>query len=191
MNFASGDGACLGCSEKSVVHLFTATVESLMQPRIEKHVAHLDDLCDKLEKHIQQKLMNPVDVSDAEMMSKIVSESQDSDLTMASIASRIESAKGIEPIDQEWLQNVTQLLAKLKKLKWKYTNGTTGRGRSNMGMCNATGCTSVWGSTWPFNPYPFPWANHLFQDSASMAMGIFEGHMAKMADGFRTIRKAE
>jgi pyruvate-ferredoxin/flavodoxin oxidoreductase len=37
LNFASGDGACLGCSEKSVVHLFTATVESLMQPRIEKH----------------------------------------------------------------------------------------------------------------------------------------------------------
>ena len=44
LNFASGDGACLGCSEKSVVHLFTATVESLMQPRIKKHVAHLNDL---------------------------------------------------------------------------------------------------------------------------------------------------
>jgi pyruvate-ferredoxin/flavodoxin oxidoreductase len=28
-SFASGDGACLGCSEKSVVHLFMATVESL------------------------------------------------------------------------------------------------------------------------------------------------------------------
>lgn len=60
-----------------------------------------------------------------------------------------------------------------------------------MGMCNSTGCTSVWGSTYPFNPYPFPWANHLFQDSTSMAMGIFEGHMAKMADGFKAIRKAE
>ncbi len=191
LSFASGDGACLGCSEKSVVHLFTATVESLMQPRIEKHVAHLDDLCGKLENHIQQKLMQPVDLGDAEMMSRIVSETQDADLTMAGIASKIESARGTEPIDQEWLREVTQLLAKLKKLRWKYTNGTTGKGRSTMGMCNSTGCTSVWGSTWPFNPYPFPWANHLFQDSASMAMGIFEGHMAKMADGFRTIRKAE
>ncbi len=60
-----------------------------------------------------------------------------------------------------------------------------------MGMINATGCTSVWGSTYPFNPYPFPWANHLFQDSPSMAMGVFEGHMAKMADGFTAIRMAE
>ncbi len=191
LNFASGDGACLGCSEKSVVHIFTATVESLMQPRIEKHVAHLDDLTQKLEKHIQLKLMHTVDVGDADMMSKIVSEAHDGDLTMAGIASRIETAKGTEPIDQNWLKNVTQLLAKLKNLKWKYTNGTTGKGRSNMGMCNATGCTSVWGSTYPFNPYPFPWANHLFQDSASMAMGIFEGHMAKMAEGFKAIRKAE
>ena len=60
-----------------------------------------------------------------------------------------------------------------------------------MGMLNATGCTSVWGSTYPFNPYPFPWANHLFQDSPSLAMGVFEGHMVKMAEGFRAIRKAE
>jgi pyruvate-ferredoxin/flavodoxin oxidoreductase len=191
LNFASGDGACLGCSEKSVVHLFTATVESLMQPRIEKHVAYLDELTQKLESHIQQKLMGTVDLGDADMMSKIVSESKDSDLTMAGITQKFESARGSEPIDQNWLREVTQLLAKLKKLKWKYTHGTTGKGRSNMGMCNATGCTSVWGSTWPFNPYPFPWANHLFQDSASMAMGVFEGHMAKMAEGFKAIRRAE
>ncbi|MCW5515738.1 2-oxoacid:acceptor oxidoreductase family protein [Muriicola sp. Z0-33] len=191
LNFASGDGACLGCSEKSVVHLFIATVESLMQPRIEKHMARLEELADKLEKHIQGKLMNRVDLTDSDTMSRIVAEMQNSDLTMAEITRRLESVQGGEPIDQEWLRNVTQLLAQLKKLKWKYANGTTGKGRSNMGMLNSTGCTSVWGSTWPFNPYPFPWANHLFQDSPSMAMGIFEGHMAKMAEGFKAIRKAE
>jgi pyruvate-ferredoxin/flavodoxin oxidoreductase len=191
LNFVSGDGACLGCSEKSVVHLFTATVESLMQPRIKKHVAYLEGLIQKLENHIQRKLMSNVDIGDSDTMARIVSEAKDGDLTMAGLTSRFESARGAEPIDQEWLRDVTQLLAKLKKLKWKYTNGTTGKGRSNMGICNNTGCTSVWGSTWPFNPYPFPWANHLFQDSTSMAMGIFEGHMAKMAEGFKAIRKTE
>jgi pyruvate-ferredoxin/flavodoxin oxidoreductase len=161
-----------------------------MQPRIKKHVAHLDDLIEKLEKHIQSKLFNSVNVSDADMMAKIVSETKDSDLTMSGIASRLESAQAASRSIRSG-QGRTQLLAKLKKLKWKYTNGTTGKGRSSMGMCNSTGCTSVWGSTYPFNPYPFPWANHLFQDSPSMAMGIFEGHMAKMAEGFKAIRKAE
>lgn len=191
LNFASGDGACLGCSEKTVVHLFVATVESLMQPRVEKHLAHLEDLTQKLEKHIQLKLMNTVNVADAEVMSKIIAEAHNKDLTMSDITSKMESEKGGEPIDQDWLKEVTQLLSDLKKLKWKYVDGTTGKGRSYMGMTNSTGCTSVWGSTYPYNPYPFPWANHLFQDSTSLAMGIFEGHMAKMADGFRTIRKAE
>ena len=188
---ASGDGACVGCSEKTVLHLFVATMEALMQPRVEKHVEYLNDLIQRLEKHIQIKLVENVDVSDTDAMAKVVQEMSNSDLTLSGIAGRMEKLQGTKPIDQEWLRRATQLLAKLKNLRWKYTTGTTGRGRSSMGWLNATGCTSVWGSTYPFNPYPFPWANHLFQDSASMAMGIFEGHMAKMADGFRTIRLAE
>lgn len=191
LQFASGDGACLGCSEKSVVHLFTATVESLMQPRINKQVTYLQGLIQQLESHIQQQLMAPMDISDVSAMSKILDDSKDKDLTMADIAGRMQQVHHSDPINQEWLRDRTQLLAKLKNLLWKYTNGTTGKGRANMGMCNSTGCTSVWGSTWPYNPYPFPWVNHLFQDSPSVAMGIFEGHMSKMADGFKAIRKAE
>ncbi|MEQ9403911.1 MAG: 2-oxoacid:acceptor oxidoreductase family protein [Cyclobacteriaceae bacterium] len=191
LNFASGDGACLGCSEKSVIHLFVATVESLMQPRIKKHIAHLDDLIQKLERHIQSRLIGTVNITGTEAIAKILNETHDSDLTMSGIAGRLEAEKGSEPIDQDWLQETTQLIARLKQLRWKYSEGITGKGRSSMGMTNATGCTSVWGSTYPYNPYPFPWANHLFQDSTSMAMGIFEGHMAKMAEGFKAIRKAE
>ena len=44
---------------------------------------------------------------------------------------------------------------------------------------------------YPFHPYPFPWTSHLFQDSPSVAMGLFEGHMAKMAEGFKAVRMAE
>ena len=189
--FASGDGACLGCGEKTVVHLFVATVEALMQPRVAKHIERIDELIGKLEKHIQFKLVQNMDVSDASAMGKIVEELQDGDITLAGIASKMEKMRGSNPIDQDWLRRVTQLIAKLKNLKWKYTQGTVGKGRSNMGMLNSTGCTSVWGGTYPFNPYPFPWANHLFQDATSVALGIFEGHMAKMAEGFKAVRMAE
>lgn len=191
MNFASGDGACLGCSEKSVIHLFVATVESLMQPRIKEHLAHIENLIIQLEQHVKTKLMGTVNMLDTDAISHILATTQNTDLTISGITSQIEMEKGSQPIDQEWLGEVTQLITQLRQLKWKYTDGVTGKGRSNMGMTNATGCTSVWGSTYPYNPYPFPWANHLFQDSTSMAMGIFEGHMSKMADGFKAIRKAE
>jgi pyruvate-ferredoxin/flavodoxin oxidoreductase len=49
----------------------------------------------------------------------------------------------------------------------------------------------VWGSTYPYNPYPFPWVNHLFQDSPSIAIGLFEAHMRKMTDNFVAVRRAE
>ena len=189
--FASGDGACLGCSEKTVIHLFIATVESLLQPRVAKHLAHIEDLIAELKKHVQLKIVGEIDLGDAEEMAAVLSEDYDGDLTLAKIANRIEKTHEAEPIDREWLGQVTNLIVKLNDLKWRYENGTTGKGRASMGMLNATGCTSVWGSTFPFNPYPFPWSNHLFQDSVSMAMGVFEGHMAKMADGFKSIRQAE
>ncbi len=191
LSFASGDGACLGCSEKTVVHLFIATIEALMQPRIKKHVEKVEELIVKLEKHIQMKLVQNMDVGDTDALNRVLTDMQSGDMTLAAIAEKMEKSQGTQPIDQEWLRRVTQLIAKLKNLKWKYTEGTTGKGRAKMGMLNATGCTSVWGSTYPFNPYPFPWANHLFQDSPSMAMGVFEGHMAKMAEGFKAIRMAE
>jgi len=189
--FASGDGACLGCGEKTVIHLFIATVESLLQPRVVKHVAQIEDLIARLKKHVQLKLVGEIDISDAKEIEALLNEDDDDDLTLAKIADRIEKTHEVEPIDRQWLRHVTELIAKLSDLKWRYKNGTTGKGRASMGILNATGCTSVWGSTFPFNPYPFPWANHLFQDSVSMALGIFEGHMVKMADGFKTIRLAE
>jgi len=189
--FASGDGSCHGCAEKTVIHLFIATVESLMKPRVEKHVAYIEELITKLNKHVQMKLIQEVDVGDAEEMAAVLNEDDGGDLTLAKIADRIEQTHDAKPFDRDWLKYIADLIAKLKDLKWRYEDGTTGKGRAKMGMLNATGCTSVWGSTFPFNPYPFPWANHLFQDSASMALGVYEGHMAKMTEGFKTIRLAE
>ncbi|MBL8227222.1 MAG: 2-oxoacid:acceptor oxidoreductase family protein [Bryobacterales bacterium] len=186
-----GDGACVGCGEKTVVHLFTATVEALMQPRVAKHVGKIDDLVNRLDQHIRLKLASTMDLSDTGKVEHALDELRTSDVTLASFSEKLDERHAGKTIDAEWLRWASQLLAKLRHLKWLYTEGASRRGRSSMGITNATGCTSVWASTYPFNPYPFPWTNHLFQDSPSLAMGIFEGHMSKMAEGFKAIRMAE
>jgi pyruvate-ferredoxin/flavodoxin oxidoreductase len=88
------------------------------------------------------------------------------------------------------LAAIAAAMKELKDLKWRYEEGPSGRGRASLGITNSTGCSSVWGSTYPFNPYPFPWVNHLFQDAPSVAIGIFEGHMRKMGDAFIAVRRA-
>ena len=189
-SMSCGDGACLGCGEKTVIHLFTATVTALMQPRVQQHLSKLDDLIAKLEQHIRLKLAEGIDLSDLSAVSK-AAQQQDEDLSLAGLSEQIDPHHEHTLVDKEWLQNMTRLLEKLRDLHWRYREGPTKNGRAEMGIVNATGCTSVWGSTYPYNPYPFPWTSNLFQDSPSMAMGLFEGHMAKMADGFKAIRQAE
>jgi pyruvate-ferredoxin/flavodoxin oxidoreductase len=185
-----GDGACTGCGEKTVLHLFTSTITALMQPRVKKQIAEIDALIAKLEQKIRDRLAATVDVSDLDALNRITEASVGGDLKLSTLAAELDKGKAGSPIDQDWMKAVTRLIARLKDLKWRYTEGPGKNGRSNLGFINSTGCSSVYGSSWPYNPYPFPWANHLFQDSPSVAMGVFEGHMVKMADGFKALRMA-
>ncbi len=45
-------------------------------------------------------------------------------------------------------------------------------GPDSMGIVAATGCNSVFGSTYPFNPYLVPWTNSLFENAPAVASGI-------------------
>jgi pyruvate-ferredoxin/flavodoxin oxidoreductase len=190
-SMACGDGACLGCGEKTAIHLFTSTVTALMQPRVKGFVEKLDSLIERLEQHMRIKLASAVDLTDTNAVVRAVEATGQHDLTLSNLASKLNENKPSQLLDPAWVKNTAQLLEKLKDLKWRYVEGPTKRGRAEMGIVNSTGCTSVWGSTYPFHPYPFPWTSHLFQDSPSVAMGLFEGHMAKMADGFKAVRMAE
>jgi pyruvate-ferredoxin/flavodoxin oxidoreductase len=170
LSMVGGDGACMGCGEKTTVHLVTTTVEALMQPRVKKFVARLDDMVARLEAQARELL------------------SADADLdAVGSGRSEVQLA----PETLATVQRLKRSIDALKDLRWRYVEGPSGKGRAPLGITNSTGCSSVWGATWPYNPYPFPWVNHLFQDAPSIAIGIFEGHMRKMADAFVDVRRAE
>ncbi len=167
-----GDGACMGCGEKTGVHLMLSAVNAVMAPRVEKHVKKLEDLVARLDARARELLASEADLDAVSTQG-------------AEIDVPLEAGKRGE------VQRIARLIRDLKDLHWRYTSGPSGRGRAMTAFTNATGCSSVWGSTYPYNPYPFPWTNHLFQDAPSIAIGIFEGHMRKMADGFAAIRRAE
>jgi pyruvate/2-oxoacid:ferredoxin oxidoreductase beta subunit/Pyruvate/2-oxoacid:ferredoxin oxidoreductase delta subunit len=45
-------------------------------------------------------------------------------------------------------------------------------GPESMGIVAATGCNTVFGSTYPFNPFQLPWTNSLFENAPAVALGI-------------------
>ena len=173
LSMVGGDGACMGCGEKTCVHLVVSAIEASMQSRVEPFVAKLDGLIAALEAKAKLLLVSGADL----------------DAVASGGSDRIDVSVSTQTREQ--VDRITKLMAELKDLRWRYVEGPTGRGRAAVGITNSTGCSSVWAGTYPYNPYPFPWANHLFQDAPSLAIGIFEGHMRKMGDGFAAVRLAE
>jgi pyruvate-ferredoxin/flavodoxin oxidoreductase len=137
-----GDGSCMGCAEKTGIHLILSAVNAVVQPRVKQHVAKLEDLLAQLDAKARELL-----ASDADLDAVSGEEGGEVDIPL----------EGSKRATVERIASIS----------------------------------SVWGSTYPYNPYPFPWTNHLFQDAPSIAIGIFEGHMRKMANGFIAIRRAE
>ena len=45
-------------------------------------------------------------------------------------------------------------------------------GPQGMGIVASTGCNTVFGSTYPYNPYLVPWTNSLFENAPADALGI-------------------
>jgi len=172
-SMVGGDGACMGCGEKTAVHLIVSAIHGLMLPRVATLVTRLGELIAAL---------------DAQARDLVVA---GADLDAASSATAGSVAVPLPEATRARVDLLNRSVHALKDLKWRYETGPSGEGRAAMGMANSTGCSSVWASTYPYNPYPFPWANHLFQDSPSLAIGLFEGHMRKMADGVAAIRRAE
>lgn len=45
-------------------------------------------------------------------------------------------------------------------------------GPENIGIVAATGCNTVYSSTYPYNPFRVPWINSLFENAPALAIGI-------------------
>ena len=78
----------------------------------------------------------------------------------------------------------------LEEQLWFYQDGPSGRGPAHMAAVVATGCQSVYASTFPFNPWKDAMVNSLFHDSLPTAVGIHAGLSLKTAEDFKAVRIA-
>jgi pyruvate-ferredoxin/flavodoxin oxidoreductase len=88
------------------------------------------------------------------------------------------------------LARIDEAIATLETRLYLVESGPTGKGPAPTVVANATGCSSVYASTMPFNSYLDPWVNSLFQDTQPLAKGIFEGICAQTVTDVRALRAA-
>ena len=93
--------------------------------------------------------------------------------------------------DPKRKQRIAATLATLEKSLYLLESGPRGDGPASAVIANATGCSSVYASTFPFNPYTDPWVNSLFQDSPAVAKGVFEGLGADAVEHVRAAARRQ
>jgi len=97
---------------------------------------------------------------------------------------------GLEADQAGRAERIANLIETLDRCLFNYEAGPTGAGPAPVVYANSTGCSSVYASTMPFNPYPDPWVNSLFQDAQPLAAGIYEGLASQLVGEVRATRLA-
>ncbi len=75
--------------------------------------------------------------------------------------------------DKVRAERIQRTIDTLEKRLYLFESGPSGNGPANAVIANATGCSSVFASTFPFNPYNDPWVNSLFQELGAGGEGYF------------------
>jgi len=174
----SGDGACAGCGEKSILRAVAAITEAYMRPvfhakadRLRATAAQLDQI--GVQKLTELKERNP---EEYHLLRQAVAHllmglgGEDDKDTKA----RIEAH---DPISDAEIINALTTVMRQEAFNHKDLQALDGRlanGMSVMAMAAHTGCNTVYGSTPPNNPHPYPWMNSLFQDGITVGWLIGE-----------------
>ncbi|MBK1877749.1 2-oxoacid:acceptor oxidoreductase family protein [Pelagicoccus mobilis] len=181
----SGDGACAGCGEKPVLHALASVTEAYMRPVFHKKADRLLQKVAQL-REIGSKKLDELAASDTqayETWKRIVTHvimglggdsKVDTDSRLA--------ARG-EISDTELVDAISKVL-ETEAFNHKQLQSIDGRlanGMSVMAMGAHTGCNTVYGSTPPNNPHPYPWLNSLFQDGATISWMMGESFMVDNA----------
>ena len=168
----SGDGACAGCGEKSILRSIAAVTEAYMRPLFHAKADRLRAKADKLDAVGVERLAELKARSQAEydLFRQLVAHAlmglggEDDKDTKARIAEH-------GPIsDTDIVEAVTAVMRQeaFNHKNLQAVDGRLANGMSVMAMAAHTGCNTVYGSTPPNNPHPYPWMNSLFQDGVTV-----------------------
>ncbi|HEV8540845.1 MAG TPA: 2-oxoacid:acceptor oxidoreductase family protein, partial [Verrucomicrobiae bacterium] len=182
----SGDGACAGCGEKSILRSAASVTEAYMRPLYHKKADRLRAKATQLEKEGLQKLTalkSRGEEHSYELFRKSVAHvimglgGEDADDTTR----RLEEHGPIS--DEEIVQAIVAVMRQdaFNHKELQAVDGRLANGMSVMFMGASTGCNTVYGSTPPGNPHPYPWMNSLFQDGATISWLLGESLMLNHA----------
>ena len=185
----SGDGACAGCGEKSVLRAIAGVTEAYLRPIFHAKADRLRRKADALEADGPARLewLAARDPKQHALLVRTVAHTLmglggDTD---ADTTARLEAHGTIT--NEDLIDAITAIMRQeaFNHQELQALDGRLANGQSVMAMAAHTGCNTVYGSTPPNNPHPYPWMNSLFQDGSTIGWLIGESFI--MDHGRRSV----
>jgi pyruvate-ferredoxin/flavodoxin oxidoreductase len=169
----SGDGACAGCGEKSVLRAIAAVTEAYMRPifhakadRLQSKAGDLEGLGAERLAALQQRSPQEYELFRQAVAHFLMGLGGEDDKDTKARMARNGAISDREIVDSI---AVVMLQEAFNHKGLQAVDGRAANGMSVMAMAAHTGCNTVYGSTPPNNPHPYPWLNSLFQDGITVA----------------------
>ena len=172
----AGDGACAGCGEKSVLRSIAAVTEAYMRPVYHAKSDRFVAKAGELEKTGVARLtaLKESNPAEYELLRQAIMHlimglgGEDAKDTKVRIAA-YEAVHGVIT-DAQLVEAIAAVLLTeaFNHKNLQPVDGRLANGMSVMAMAAHTGCNTVYGSTAPNNPHPYPWMNSLFQDGVTV-----------------------
>ncbi|MFM1851222.1 MAG: hypothetical protein RIS54_906 [Verrucomicrobiota bacterium] len=173
----SGDGACAGCGEKSILRSAASVTEAYMRPIYHRKAARLRCKAARLKSEgaanlaaLQQRSPEEYALFRRTFAHVVVGLGGENDQDTAGRIDAYEAKHGAIT-DEQLIGGLAAVLEQdaFNHGELQSVDGRRANGMSVMMMGASTGCNTVYGSTPPSNPHPYPWMNSLFQDGATIS----------------------
>jgi len=184
-SLVSGDGACAGCGEKTILHLLATVTEAYMRPI---YHTKADRLAEKAKK-LRQEGAAILDAFEKASPEKYEIFKRTVLHTLMGLGGEnlADTKRTIEARFRGGNKEIVDMLALILETEsfnhkqLRTIQGVPAKGMSVMGMTVNTGCSTVYGSTPPANPHPYPWMNSLFQDGTTIGWLVAESFIVNHA----------
>jgi len=178
----SGDGACAGCGEKSAMRAMASVTEAVMRPAYHRKADRLEAKATALEATGAASLEG-MDSKTHALFARVVAQvvlgqggENEADTTaLLNVAGLPDNGTIIDALCTVLRQDA------FNHRDLQAIDGRLANGMSVMAMGAHTGCNTVFGSTPPNNPHPYPWMNSLFQDGTTITWLFGESFIADHA----------
>jgi pyruvate/2-oxoacid:ferredoxin oxidoreductase alpha subunit len=176
---------------KTLLHIVTATTESVVQPKIIAQIKNIDEMIESLSDNIHHKLSESLPKEDLADLSATLKKAHGRKLSFQEVVKQITANGKGKLIDTTTLDRKTDLVDALKNLKWVLSEGPTGVGRSRFGMLVAGANSMDWAKQYPSNNFTSPSVIHWNGSAPEQTLGLFYGHIRFLLDNIKLLRRAE